>query len=120
MLGVDGSTTIERQRSLSSEDLRETLHPRPRSRVVSRPRIHIEISDEEVDSDLEIESLGLRAMSVSKPGSRNSVLTGKPKTVLHSPAGLLTSGPVLFHCCRVYREGHQQDACYCLAAEEAV
>ena len=81
MLDVEGSTTIERQRSLSSEDLRETQHPRPRSRVVSRPRIHIEISDEEVDSDVELESLGLRAMSISKPGSRNSVLTGEPATI---------------------------------------
>lgn len=71
------SSTLDRHRSLSSEELPETQHLRPRSRVVSRPRIHIEISDEEVDSDLELEVVGQRCMSVSKPGSRNSMLTGE-------------------------------------------
>lgn len=70
-------TTLYRERSLSGEELREGQSLRPRSRVVSRPRIHIEISDEEVDSDLELEVGGIRSMSVSKPGSRNSMLSGE-------------------------------------------
>lgn len=70
-------TTLYRERSLSGEELREGQTLRPRSRVVSRPRIHIEISDEEVDSDIELEVGGIRSMSVSKPGSRNSVLSGE-------------------------------------------
>ena len=69
--------TLGRQRVLSSEELGEAQSLRPRSRVVSRPRIHIEISDEEVDSDLELEVCGHRSMSVSKPGTRNSMLTGE-------------------------------------------